>query len=77
MPGFNMSLLRGLDLSMWTPIASRPRRRPPPESPFASKPARHTWRLVEHSPLSVEQVTAAREAGVLLTALRPKWTRWW
>ena len=63
---FNTALLRGLDLSAWTPIASRSRKPPSTDS----KPATHDWQLVEAAPLSIRQTQAAREAGVLLTALR-------
>ena len=31
---------------------------------------KHEWQLVEAAPLSIRQCHAAREAGVLLTALR-------
>jgi hypothetical protein len=70
-PAYSSALLRSLDLSEWTPIASRSRRRPPVKRTKPAQPVpRYEWRLIEDAPLTLKEVQAAREAGVLLSALR-------
>jgi hypothetical protein len=61
---YSDSLLRSLDLSMWTPIASRSRKPKPRKKSTTSKPVGHPWQLVEDAPLTIEQVQAARDDGL-------------